>query len=95
MVITVSPSGADYTGTGQAKFANCEGTQTTDTIKLTLVPDKSQISNGHWGRWAGTVVATMPYTDLGNGSFCPSQSWDFHVSSGSVGNAGVTGGSPV
>ncbi len=96
LLVTVSPSGADYTGSAQAKFSKCEGTQTTDTIKLTLVPDASQISNGHWGQRTGTVVATAPYTDMGNGSYCPSASWDFSVSSGGAGNAGATaGGSPV
>jgi hypothetical protein len=91
MTVKVAPSGADYTGSAQVKFAKCEGTQTTDTIKLTLVPDTSEISNGHWGRWTGTVVATAPYLDMGNGSYCPSVSWDFKVSSGSTGNAGTAG----
>ena len=60
LTVKVTPSGADYTGSTQAKFAVCAGTVTTDTIKLTLVPDTSQISNGHWGHWTGTVVATDP-----------------------------------
>ena len=95
LTVKVTPSGADYTGSAQAKFATCEGTPTTDTIKLTLVPDKSEISNGHWGQWTGTVVATAPYIDMGNGSYCPSVSWDFNVSSGGPGNAGATADTPV
>jgi hypothetical protein len=38
------------------------------------------MSNGAWGNWTGTVVATMPYTSLSNGGYCPSVSWDFNVS---------------
>jgi hypothetical protein len=94
LTVKVTPSGADYTGSTQAKFAECAGTVTTDTIKLTLVPDTSQISNGHWGHWTGTVVATAPYITLGNG-YCPSVSWDFTVSSGGPGNAGPTASSTV
>jgi hypothetical protein len=86
MTIKVSPSGAGYAGSTQVKFAVCSGTPTTDTVRLTLVPDKSQISNGHWGHWTGTVVATAPYLDMGNGYYCPQASWNFTVSSGSVGN---------
>ena len=92
LTVKVTPSGADYTGSTQAKFAVCAGTVTTDTIKLTLVPDTSQISNGHWGHWTGTVVATTPYITLSNG-YCPSASWDFKVSSGGAGSAGATAGS--
>jgi len=91
LTVKVAPSGADYTGSARAKFAKCDGIQTTDTIRLTLVPDASEISNGRWGRWTGTVVATAPYLDLGNGSYCPSVSWDFKVFSGSIGNAGTAG----
>jgi hypothetical protein len=91
LTVKVTPSGADYTGSTHAKFAECGGTVTTDAIKLTLVPDTSQISNGHWGHWTGTVVATAPYLDLGNGSYCPSASWDFKVSSGSTGSTGTAG----
>ena len=94
LTVKVTPSGADYTGSTQAKFAVCAGTVTTDTIKLTLVPDTSQISNGHWGHWTGTVVATTPYITLSNG-YCPSVSWDFNVSSGGAGSAGATAGSTV
>jgi hypothetical protein len=95
LTVKVTPSGADYTGSTQAKFAECSGTATTDAIKLTLVPDKSQISNGQWGHWTGTVVATAPYINMGNGYYCPSASWDFKVSSGGAGNAGATGGAPL
>jgi Fibronectin type III domain len=82
LLVTVSPSGADYTGSAQAKFSTCEGTQTSDTIKLTLVPNTSQISNGKWGQWTGTVVATAPYISVGNGYYCPSATWNYNVSSG-------------
>jgi Fibronectin type III domain len=95
LTITVTPSGADYTGSTQAKFVKCEGTVTTDTIKVTLVPDKSEISNGQWGHWTGTVVATVPYVDLGNGYYCPSGSWDYKASPGGSGGAGTTPGSAV
>jgi hypothetical protein len=95
LTVRVTPSGADYTGSTQAKFAECSGTATTDAIKLTLVPDNSQISNGQWGHWTGTVVATAPYINLNNGYYCPSASWDFKVSSGGAGDAGATGGTPV
>jgi hypothetical protein len=95
VAINVTPSGADYAGSTQAKFAKCGGTLTTDDIKLTLVPDTSQISNGQWGHWTGTVVATAPYLSLDNGYYCPSQSWDFHVAPGGAGSAGATGGSQV
>jgi Fibronectin type III domain len=95
LTVKVTPSGVGYTGSTQAKFAECGGTLTTDAIKLTLVPDKSQISNGQWGQWTGTVVATAPYINLNNGYYCPSGSWDFKVSSGGAGNAGATGGVPV
>jgi hypothetical protein len=61
---------------------------TTDAIKLTLVPDKSQIANGQWGHWTGTVVATAPYINLNNGYYCSSGSWDFKVSSGGAGANG-------
>jgi Fibronectin type III domain len=94
LTVKVTPSGADYTGSTHAKFAECAGILTTDAIKLTLVPDTSQISNGHWGHWTGTVVATAPYINLSNG-YCPSVSWDYNVSSGGPGNAGATAGSPV
>jgi hypothetical protein len=93
LTVKVTPSGAGYTGSTQAKFAECGGSVTTDTIKLTLVPDTSQIFNGHWGNWTGTVVATAPYIDMGNGYYCPSASWDFNVSSGGAGSAGATAGS--
>jgi len=79
--IKVSPSGASYTGSIKAKFAKCQTTETTDTIQVTLTPDKSEISNGAWGKWAGTLVATMPYTSMSSGYYCPEQSWDFNVSS--------------
>ncbi|HUN30928.1 MAG TPA: fibronectin type III domain-containing protein [Trebonia sp.] len=79
--IKVSPSGANYTGSIKAKFAKCSTTQTTDTIAVTLTPDKSGISNGAWGKWTGTLVATMPYTSMSSGYYCPEQSWDFNVSS--------------
>jgi len=95
LTIKVTPSGADYTGSIQAKFAKCGGTVTTDAIKVTLVPDKSQISNGRWGHWTGTVSAAAPYINLNNGYYCPSASWDYNVSSGGAGNAGATAGSPV
>ena len=95
LTVKVTPSGADYTGSAEAKFAECGGTLTTDAIKLTLVPDKSQISNGRWGHWTGTVTATAPYISLSNGYYCPSGSWDFKVSSGGAGNAGATGGTTV
>ena len=94
LTVKVTPSGADYTGSAQAKFAVCAGISTTDAIKLTLVPDKSQITNGQWGHWTGTVVATAPYVSLSNG-YCPSASWDFKVSSGGAGSSGATAGSPV
>jgi len=95
LTIKVTPSGADYTGSAQAKFAKCGGTLTTDDIKVTLVPVTSQISNGQWGHWTGTVVATAPYLSLDNGYYCPSQSWDFHVAPGGAGSAGATGGTQV
>ena len=95
LTVKVTPSGADYTGSAQAKFAVCSGTVTTDAIKVTLVPDKNQISNGQWGHWTGTVVATAPYIDMGNGYYCPSVSWDFKVSSGGAGSTGATGGSAL
>jgi Fibronectin type III domain len=94
LTVKVTPSGADYTGSTRAKFAKCGGSVTTDTIKLTLVPDKSQISNGQWGHWTGTVVATAPYTSVGDG-YCPSSSWYFHVSSGGPGSAGANASSTV
>jgi hypothetical protein len=94
LTVKVTPSGADYTGSAQAKFAECGGISTTDAIKLTLVPVKSQISNGQWGHWTGTVVATAPYVSLSNG-YCPSSSWDFNVSSGGAGSTGATAASPV
>jgi hypothetical protein len=93
LTLKVTPSGAGYTGSTQAKFAECGGTVTTDGIKVTLVPDKSQISNGQWGHWTGTVVASAPYINLNNGYYCPSASWDFNVAPGGSGNAGATGGS--
>jgi Fibronectin type III domain len=92
LTMKVTPSGADYTGSTKAKFAECEATATTDAIKLTLVPDKSQISNGQWGHWTGTMVVTAPYINLNNGYYCPSASWDYKVSSGGT---GPTAGSPV
>jgi hypothetical protein len=95
LIIKVTPSGAGYTGSTQAKFAKCGGTVTTDAIKVTLVPDKSQISNGRWGHWTGTMVATAPYINLNNGYYCPSASWDYKVSSGGAGSTGATAGSPV
>ena len=94
LTVKITPSGPDYTGSTRAKFAECGGIATTDTIKLTLVPDASQISNGQWGHWTGTVVATTPYISLSNG-YCPSASWDFNVSSGGAGSAGATAGSTV
>ena len=94
LTLKVTPSGAGYAGSTRGKFAECMGTATTDTIKVTLVPDKSQISNGQWGHWTGTVTATAPYINLNNGYYCPSATWDYHVASGGSGNAGATGGSP-
>jgi hypothetical protein len=91
LTVKVTPSGAGYTGSTRAKFAECGGSVTTDTIKLTLVPDTSQIFNGQWGHWTGTVVATAPYINVGNGYYCPSASWDFKVSSGGAGSAGTAG----
>ena len=87
LTITVTPSGADYTGTVHAKFSNCFGTPITDTIKLTLVPDKSQISNGAWGHWTGTLVNTEPYINLDNGYYCTSSTWNYHISPGGTGTA--------
>jgi hypothetical protein len=95
LTVKVTPSGADYTGSAQAKFAECSGTVTTDAIKVTLVPDKSQITNGQWGHWTGTVVASAPYINLNNGYYCPSANWDFKVASGGAGSAGGTGGSAL
>jgi hypothetical protein len=95
LTIKVTPSGADYTGTTQGKFAKCGGTLTTDTIKLTLVPNKSQISNGRWGHWTGTMSATAPYIDLDNGYYCPEATWEYNVSAGGGGNAGSAAGSTV
>ena len=85
--IKVKPSGADFTGTAQAKFAKCDGTVTTDTIKVTLAPDSSEIANGQWGHWTGTVTASAPYIDLGNGYYCPSATWDYKASQGGPGSA--------
>jgi len=94
MTLKLTPSGADYTGTTQAKFAVCGGTETNDAIKVTLVPDKSQISNGHWGQWTGTVSATAPYVTVGDG-FCDESTWDFNVSSGGSGSSGAGASSTV
>lgn len=88
MTVKVRPSGADYTGTAQVKFVKCMGTVTTDTVNLTLVPAKGQISNGAWGSWAGTMSVNAPYIDLDNGYYCNSGSWDFKVSSGGTGGSG-------
>jgi hypothetical protein len=78
--VKLTESGANYVGTVTVKFAKCSGTQTSDTVDVTLSPDARYISSGFWDHWSGTIVATMPYTSLGNGSYCPTQSWDFKVS---------------
>jgi hypothetical protein len=95
LTLKVKPSGAGYAGSTEGKFAICGGTATTDDIKVTLVPDKSQITNGQWGHWTGTVVASAPYINLNNGYYCPAASWDFNVASGGSGSAGGTAGTAV
>jgi hypothetical protein len=78
--VKVSPSGDGYTGSIQAKLASCVGIETTDTLAVTLTPKTSDISNGAWGDWTGTAAVTMPYTSAGD-DYCPSQSWNFSLSS--------------
>lgn len=77
--VKVSPSGADYTGSIKTHFAECAKTKTTDTLVVTLTPDTRDMSNGAWGKWTASVVITMPYTSLSNGSYCPSGNWDYSV----------------
>jgi Fibronectin type III domain len=78
--VKVSPSGAGYTGSIKAHFVACVKTMTTDTLVVTLTPDKGDISNGAWGKWTGTVMITTPYTTLSDGTYCPSGNWDYSVS---------------
>jgi hypothetical protein len=85
LTVKVTRSGADYSGTTQAKFVKCGSDVTTDTITLTLVPDTRQISNGRWGRWTATVSAAAPYVNLDNGYYCPAGTWNFSASSGGAG----------
>jgi hypothetical protein len=86
LTITVKPSGAGYTGSAHEKFIECAGVPTDDTIKLSLVPDQSEISNGQWGHWNGTVVVSAPYIAVSDG-YCSASTWDFKASPGGSGGA--------
>lgn len=82
-------SGAGYSGSfTKAKLTQCSTVEVAGTVTVTLTPDKSQIANGAWGGWTGTVVLSSPYTGLGGGYYCPAGNWDFSLSgNGQLGTA--------
>jgi hypothetical protein len=79
--LTLDGNGTGYSGSfSRAKLTECSSVGVSGTITVTLSPDKSEISNGAWGGWTGTVALSSPYTSLGDGSYCPAATWNFSLS---------------
>jgi Fibronectin type III domain len=77
----VGNGGTGYTGSlTKSNLLKCSTVGVSGTIKITITPDKGQISNGAWGGFTGTVVLSTPYTSVGGGYYCPAGDWDFSVS---------------
>jgi hypothetical protein len=79
--VSLVSDGAGYSGSfSRAKLSECSTVGVSGAIKITLTPDKGEISNGAWGGWTGTVVLSTPYASVGGGYYCPASNWDFSLS---------------
>jgi len=73
--VTLTSSGAWYTGTIKAPIAKCRSVNVQDTVTLRITADNGAVDNGAWNSWHGTWVVDAPYTTAGGGYYCPAQSW--------------------
>lgn len=78
--VTLTRSGAWYTGTTKAPISMCRSVTVQDTVTLRIAADSGAVSNGAWNSWHGTWVVSTPYTTADGGYYCPAQSWHFSIS---------------
>jgi hypothetical protein len=74
--VTLKRSGNVYTGSTKAKVTVCRTVRSLDTLTLRLTGTSDPVT-GLWSAWKGTFVLGSPYTNAGDGYYCPAQSWTF------------------
>ncbi len=78
--VNLTSSGAAYTGSAKADITTCGSVNLHNTVTVRIAANKGAVDNGAWKSWAGTMLLSAPYTDIGGGTYCPTQSWNFALS---------------
>ncbi len=78
--VTLTSSGAAYTGSAKADITKCGSVDVHNTVTVRIAAKKGAVNNGAWKSWAGTMLLSAPYVDAGDGTYCPAQSWNFSLS---------------
>jgi hypothetical protein len=72
-------SGSGYAGTTKAHVTTCGSIDVDNTVNLSINADNGAVNNGQWTSWSGTMVLSSPYITASSTTYCPAQSWNFHV----------------
>ncbi len=79
--MTLTQSGADYSGTTHAHIVHCgssalSATDVQNTLTLRITVKKGQARKREWvaTSWVGSMEVYSPYTSAGGGYYCPAQS---------------------
>jgi hypothetical protein len=77
--MTLVTSDGGYYGSTRADVTECSKTNVDNSITMRINADNGAVRNGAWNSWNGTLTLSSPYTTVGGGYYCPSQSWQFAV----------------
>lgn len=83
ITVTLTRSGAAYTGsTTTTGYSLCGSAQVRDTVTVRLTVKTAGVDGTAWAArsWTGTMIVDSPYTDAGDGSYCPAGSRTHSIS---------------
>lgn len=87
--VRLAPSGGGYSGSTTAQVTDCKGVSVHNSITVSIAPKSGAVRNGSWTVWSGTMQLSSPYVQANSTYYCPSQSWNFHLT-GSSSSGGST-----
>jgi chitodextrinase len=80
--IDLTRDGATYTGSTTAQTSYCSSVPSDNTLTVQMTVDTARTTAGQWtaSSWTGTLEMATPYIDVGDGYYCPSQTYRYDLS---------------
>ena len=73
--VTLTRKGTEYSGSTKLKYSYCRSTRIKDTVTIRLQVKEADLIDGEWVATGlkGTLKVLSPYTSVGGGWYCPTQ----------------------